>query len=61
MGQIAAHEGLAAREPDAVDAQSGERVDEPADLLEVEDVLAGQPGVVRLRACSTRSAGCIGP
>ena len=37
-----------------------EDVDERADLLEVQHVLARQPDVVRPPACSTRSAGCSG-
>src|SRR5262249_17138331 len=49
FGQVAAQERLATREPDLVDAEVEEHVDERAHLLEVEDLLTGQPGVFLLR------------
>ena len=59
-GEVAAQQRLAAGEPQLVDAEREEDVDERADLLEVQHVLARQPDVVRPPACSTRSAGCSG-
>ena len=47
--QIAPQERLAAGEPDLVDAQVHEGVDQRADLLEVEDLLARQPDVLLFR------------
>ena len=58
--QVAAQQRLAAGQPHLVDAERDEDVDERADLLEVQHVLARQPDVVRPPACSTRSAGCSG-
>src|SRR5215468_3039815 len=46
--QVAPQERLAAGEPDLVDAEIHEDVDERAELLEVEDLLARQPDVVLL-------------
>ena len=37
-----------------------ERIDEPLDLFELENVFARQPQVVLLRACSTDSGDCSG-
>ncbi len=47
-GQVVAHERLAARQADAVDAERAEDVGEPADLFELEQVRAGKPHVVLL-------------
>ena len=47
--QVAAQERLAAGQAQPVHAERDEDVDERADLLEVQDVLARQPGVVLLR------------
>ena len=49
LRQVPPDEGLASRQADPVDAQVREDSDEPGDLLEVEDVLPRQPGVVLLR------------
>ena len=48
-GQIAPQQRLAAGQPDLVDAERREDVDQRLDLLEVQDVLARQPHVVLLR------------
>ena len=47
--QIAAQQRLAARQPHLVDAEGEKLIDEPIDLLELQDVLARQPQVVLLR------------
>ena len=47
--KVAAQQRLAAGQPDLVDAERQEDVDERADLLEVQHVLARQPDVVVLR------------
>ena len=48
-GQIAAQERFAAGEPHAVHAEADEDVGEPADFLEVEQIVLRQPHVVGLR------------
>ena len=48
-GDVAAEQRLAAGQPDLVDAERQEDVDERARLLEVQHVLARQPDVVVLR------------
>ena len=47
--EITAQQRLAARESEPVHAERQEDVDERADLLEVQDVLARQPHVLFLR------------
>ena len=47
--QIAAQQRLAARQPDLVDAESDEDVDEALDLLEVQDLVTREPDVLLLR------------
>ena len=49
LGQVASQKRLAAGQPDLVHPEGREDVDERLDLLEVQDVLARQPHVVRLR------------
>ena len=49
LRQVAAQQRLATGQPDLVHAEGREDVDERLDLLEVQDVLARQPHVVRLR------------
>ena len=44
-GEIAPQQRLAARQPHLVDTERDEDIHERADFLEVEDVLARQPGV----------------
>ena len=46
--KIAAEQRLAAGEPDLVDAEPDEHVDQPLDFLELQDVLARQPHVILL-------------
>ena len=48
-GDVAAQQRLAAGQPDLVDAERQEDVDERAGFLEVQHVLARQPDVVVLR------------
>jgi hypothetical protein len=47
--EVAAEQRLAAGEPDLVDAQGDEHVDQEADFLEVQQVLARQPDVFVFR------------
>ena len=49
LRQVAAEQRLAAREPHPIHAERGERVHQHGDFFEVEDALARQPRVVRLR------------
>ena len=49
IGQVAAQQRLASGQPHLVDAERGEDVDQRLDFLEVQDVFARQPDVVRLR------------
>ena len=49
LREVAAHERLAARQADPVDAELREHAGEPPDLLEVENVAPRQPRVVLLR------------
>ncbi len=44
--QLAPHQRLAAGEPHLVDAEIGEGLHQPADLLDVENVLPRQPDVI---------------
>ena len=46
--QVAAEQRFAAGQPHLVDAETQELIDEPIDLLELQDVLARQPDVVLL-------------
>ena len=47
--EVAAEQRFAAGQPEPVDAERDEDVDERADLLEVQHVLARQPHVLLLR------------
>jgi hypothetical protein len=48
IGHVSAQQRLAAGEAHLVDAERDEHVHQPLDLLEMQDVLARQPGVLRL-------------
>ncbi len=48
-GEIAPEQRFAAGQPNLVDAERNEHVDQRADFFEVEDVLARQPGVLVFR------------
>ena len=48
VGKIAAKQRLAARQPDLVDARLREDVDQRAHFFKLQQVLAGQPHVLRL-------------
>ena len=47
--EVAAQQGFPAREPHFVDPEVAEDVDQAGDLLEVQDLLAGQPDVLFFR------------
>ena len=48
-GEIPAQQRLTAGEADLVDAQTDEEVGQPINLLELQDVFAGKPEILRLR------------
>src|SRR5262245_21767801 len=61
IGQVTAKQRLAARQPDLVNAKRGKHVNEGFDLLEMQDVLARQPDVLRLgHAIATAKIAAIG-
>ena len=49
LRQVAAEQRLTTRQPYLVDAEGEKLIDETVDLFELQDVLARQPQVVRLR------------
>ena len=49
LAQVPPQQRFAAGEADLVDAQADEDVGQPADLLEMEEVVAGEPDVLVLR------------
>ena len=49
LAEVPPQQRLAAGQPDLVDAEADEDVNQPADLLEVQEIVAGEPDVLLLR------------